>query len=57
MTNTFASIIIADAAGNTLFTTCELSFAHEFLAENMLLTVGKGTFCDEEGEHLVINTI
>lgn len=57
MNNTFASIIIADAAGNTLFITCNMQFANEFLAENMLLTVGKGTFADEEGEHLVINTI
>ena len=57
MTNTFASIIIADAAGNTLFATCNPEFANQFLADNMLLTVGQGTFCDEEGEHLVINTI
>ena len=57
MNTNYASIIIADASGNTLFITCNASFASEYLAANCLLTVGQGTFCDDEGEHLVINTI
>tara|TARA_B100000085_G_scaffold266219_1_gene274686 strand:- start:120 stop:290 length:171 start_codon:yes stop_codon:yes gene_type:complete len=55
---TFSSIIITNTQGETIFTTGRMDFATEFLAENMLLTIGKMTWVDEYGsEHLVINTL